>query len=105
MVEGRPRDDRESPLAIFKLLQQPLQGPQNWNVSTRGFPHDVGVDVEVPVNQDIPHADDIRPRDVGGKDAHILRETVRRLAEDLQMAKNQTWSNSSRSNDARSRSR
>jgi len=47
--EGRSRDDRESPLVVFKLLQQPQQRrPQSRNVPTRGFPHDVGVDVEVP---------------------------------------------------------
>lgn len=52
----------------------------------RRFPDDVGVDVEVPVNQDVPHTDDVRPGNLRREAPHVFGERLGRLAHDPQVA-------------------
>jgi hypothetical protein len=54
------QDKKESTVLFVQCLQEPFhRGLEIWHVARRRFPDDVGVDVKVPVHQDVPHPYDV----------------------------------------------
>ncbi len=59
---------------------------QGGDVTGRGVPHNARVDFEIPVHQDVAHADDLLPRNVWGEGPNVLRKGSGRLTNDLQVS-------------------
>ena len=54
------------------------------HVTSNCNPHDVEVYVEVPVSEDVPHSDQITPRDLGVSSPEFFGQACGCFADDLQ---------------------
>lgn len=75
-----------SGLPLFEPREEMLDShPQEWDIARNGFPYDFRVDLEVPVDEDGPHPDDLGPRDVRRQRADLLGKRPSGFADDLQV--------------------
>src|SRR5439155_24839550 len=62
------------------------RGDQGRKLVRDRVPDAVEAHIEVPVREAIPHADDLRPRNLGNGSAHFRRDVAGGLAHDLDHA-------------------
>jgi len=74
-------------VSIVQLLQQLFNvWSKRRSVTAGGVPHDVQVDVEVAVNENISHPDDLRPLDIRRHGSHVFGQRPGRLPDNLLVA-------------------
>jgi len=69
-----------------QLLQSADRGPQGGKVALYDIPYPIGLDLRISVDDDIPGANDLAPRDIGCQIPGMLAQLPRGFANDLDVS-------------------